>query len=246
MPDEKKLDPFKPIQPNIPGVEPGAAKSPPAKPQPPPAPVAARAVRAPAPPPQSSSPVLVWIAGAVVVLFIVGGALLFWLRAMSHKASQPATEPSAAGTLLPEEPAKPTENLPVGPGPVANAGDLQKTWSGRRFLFRDPVTSEAVPALVVRLPGGSYWAFSLREPFGTCELEYVSDLEKLRSDYNYRADHPMVGNPCNHSVYDLLKYGTSSNGGLVRGEVVQGLGIRPPMAIEVREDGQKIVAVRME
>lgn len=246
MPDEKKIDPFKPVQPTIPGVELGAAKSASAQPPSLPAPAPARPTHVPAPRPESSAPVMMWVVGGAVALFIVAGALIFWLHGTSPKASQPATEPSAAAASLPEEPAKPTENLPVGPGPVANAGDLEKTWSGRRFLFRDPVTSEAVPAMVVRLPGGSYWAFSLREPFGTCELEYVSDLEKLRSDYNFRADHPMVGNPCNRSVYDLLKYGSASNGGLVRGEVVQGLGIRPPMAIEAREDGQKIVAVRME
>lgn len=238
MPDEKKLDPFKPVQPSIPGVAAGAVKSAAAQPRP--------ASYAPAPRRESSSPVLVWIAAAAVVLFIVGGTLFFWLRGLSPKASQTAAEPAAASSPVAEEPSKHTENLAVGPGPVATAEELAKTWSGRRFLFRDPVTSEPVPAMVVHLPGESYWAFSLREPFGTCELEYVSDLEKLRSDYNYRADHPMVGNPCNRTVYDLLKYGGSSNDGLVRGEIVQGSGIRPPMAIEVRVDGKQIVAVRME
>jgi hypothetical protein len=32
----------------------------------------------------------------------------------------------------------------------------------------------------------------------------------------------------------------------VRGVIVQGTGIRPPMAIEVRADGKDIVAVREE
>ena len=171
---------------------------------------------------------------------------MFWLHGTSPKASEPEAEPAAAASPASPQSPKPAEKLATGPGPVATVGELAQPWAGRRFLFKDPVTSEPVPAMVVRLPDDSYWGFSLREPFGTCELEYVSDLQKLRSDYDYRADHPMIGNPCNHSVYDLLRYGSSSNGGLVRGEVVQGAGIRPPMAIEVRVDGKEIIAVRME
>ena len=100
--------------------------------------------------------------------------------------------------------------------------------------------------MIVHLPDGSYWAFSLREPFGTCELDYVTDLEKLRSDYNVRASHPMVVNSCNRTIYDLLRYGGSSDGGLVRGDGVEGAGIRPPIAIEVRVEGKHLIAVRME
>lgn len=238
MPDEKKLDPFRPAQPSIPGVAAGAAKSAPAQPP---------TSYAPAPRRQGSSQPLVWVAVAAVAVFIVGGAIFFWLHTMSSKASEAsvtstATTPSPANSGTP----KPAEKLPVGPGPVATVEEVAKVWSARRFLFRDPITSEPVPAMVVHLPDGSYWAFSLREPFGSCELEYVSDTGKLSSDYNYRADHPMVGNPCNRTVYDLLRYGGSSNGGLVRGDIVQGSGIRPPMAIEVRVNGRQIEAVRME
>jgi len=100
--------------------------------------------------------------------------------------------------------------------------------------------------MIVRLPDASYWAFSLREPFGTCELDYVTELGKLSTDYNFRATHPMVVNPCHQTVYDLLRYGSSSDGGLVRGEVVEGTGIRPPMAIEVRVEGKQLVTGRME
>ena len=237
MPDDKKIDPFKPVQPSIPGLPASAAKSAPAQPP-----------RAPEPAQQRefSSKPFVWIAVAVVVVFIAGSALFFWLQGTSPKASEPQAAPASAASPEGTPSPKPAEKLATGPGPVATVDELAQAWAGRRFLFKDPVTSEPVPAMVVRLPDNSYWGFSLREPFGTCELEYVSDLQKLRSDYDYRADHPMIGNPCNHSVYDLLRYGSSSNDGLVRGEVVQGAGIRPPMAIEVRVDGKEIVAVRME
>lgn len=236
MPEEKKLDPFKPVQPSIPGLAPGAAKNASAQPAP---------RYASTPRPGSSSQPLVWIAVAAVIVFIVGGALFFWLRGLSPQASQRAAEPAMAASPAVAAAPKSAQNLPVGPGPVATTDELEKTWSAKRFLFRDPITSEAVPAMVVHLPGGSYWAFSLREPFGTCELEYISDLQKLSADYSFHADYPMVGNPCNRVVYDLLRYG-SSDSGLVRGEIVQGSGIRPPMAIEVRVDGKRIDAVRME
>ncbi|HXX45833.1 MAG TPA: hypothetical protein VEJ38_13985 [Candidatus Acidoferrales bacterium] len=236
MPDDKKLDPFKPEQPSIPGLKPTASKA--ALAQPPSQQAAPRR--------ESSSKALVWIVAAIVVVFIMGGAIYFWLHGTSPKASEPIAQSAADAATTSSDSAKPAEKLATGPGPVASVDALAKPWAGKRFLFRDPLTSEAVPAMVVHLPDGNYWAFSLREPFGTCELEYVTDLDKLRTDYSYLADHPMVGNPCNHSVYDLLRYGSSSNGGLVRGEVVQGAGIRPPMAIEVRIDGKEIVAVRME
>jgi hypothetical protein len=70
-------------------------------------------------------------------------------------------------------------------------------------------------------------------------------LDSLRQDFQFNADHPMVVNPCDHTVYDLLRYG-GSNAGLVRGDIVQGTGVRPPMAIEIRQRGREVVAVRME
>jgi len=133
----------------------------------------------------------------------------------------------------------------MGPGGVATAAELAKPWSAKRFYFRDPVTSKVVPAMVVHLPGGTFWGFSLREPYGSCELEYVTDLNKLRTDYNFTASYPMLGDPCNKTVFDLTRYGSGPSG-LVRGEIEQGSGWRPPMAIEVRTEGNEIIAVRME
>jgi hypothetical protein len=142
---------------------------------------------------------------------------------------------------------KPVENLLIAPGPVATTEEMAKTWSSKRFMFRDPVTNQPLPAIVVRLPRGEYWGFSLREPFGNCDLEYVTDLETLGTKYRFHADHPMVIDPCNQTVYDLLKYGPGiSTDSLVRGEIVQGSGIRPPIAIEIRTQGNQVLAARME
>jgi hypothetical protein len=122
---------------------------------------------------------------------------------------------------------------------------LAKPWAARKFNFKDQLTGELTPAMVVHLPNGAYWSFSLNAPFGTCKLEYVADLGKLERNYGYKSDHPMVVDPCSRAVYDLSRYGAGPNG-LVRGEIVQGAGVRPPVAIEVRVDGNNIVAVRTE
>jgi hypothetical protein len=239
MPDERKLDPFKPQAPSIPGVLSNKEK---AKPEPPPPPEFPGA-----PEKESATPPRIWIALAGVAAVVIVAGLLYWSRSSSAKPKEPDAAATVAAAPVAAEAPKPDRNLPVGPGPVATTEELAKTWSSKRFLFRDPVTSEAVPAMVVRLPRGEYWGISLREPFGTCELEYVTDLQRLQTEYRFRADHPMVINPCNRSVYDLLRYGGGSgNDELVRGVIVQGTGIRPPMAIEIRTENTKVLAVRME
>ena len=46
----------------------------------------------------------------------------------------------------------------------------------------------------------------------------VTDPRVLQSEYDFSANHPMVGDPCTHTVYDLLHYdGGAPDGGLVRG-----------------------------
>jgi hypothetical protein len=239
MPDEKKLDAFKPQQPKIPGV-PLTLKRESATPL--------EKASAGPPGPQGNAATAIWIAIAVVGAFIIAGALFYRALRPSTKAvafTGDASDVVSAPAVAHAPPA--VSGLPVGPGVVATEGELAKPWSAKRFLFHGHVSVDPEPAIVVRLPGGQYWGFSLREPFGSCELEYVTDLQRLQTDYHFRADHPMVGNPCTHTVYDLLRYsGSGPDGGLVRGEIVGGTGIRPPMAIEIRTEGRDVIAVRME
>jgi hypothetical protein len=242
MPVDQKIDPFKPAQPAIPGVEPQSEKTGEA-------PVVSqpthqeKALR-----PSQGRLVGVVIAGAALLSIVAGGGI--YVSHMSRKGSpSPSTAPAAPAP--PNQPEKATTPrsaaaLPVGPGPIATTEELSKPWSSKRFMFPDPLTSQLQPALAVRLPGGAFWAFSLREPFGTCQLELVTDLSKLRTQYNFSSDHPMIGNTCNQTVYDLLQYGSGAGGGLVRGDVVHGSGIRPPVAIEIRVDGKEVTAVRTE
>ncbi len=228
-----KPDLFKPAQPHIPGL----SMAP--KPVDPPVP---ETVFDPAQ--RSSSRVLPipWIVGASAVV-VLGLAVAMWSARPSKPAAVaappsidlPATAPVAAAV----------SRLPIAPGPVATTDDLSKPWSARKFIFENPATQESETAMVVHLPGGTYWAISMEEPFGKCQLQYVSDLQKLRSEFDYAGDHPMVVDPCNRSVFDLARYGTGPNG-LVRGEVVQGPAIRPPLAIEIRVEGRRIIATRSE
>jgi hypothetical protein len=128
---------------------------------------------------------------------------------------------------------------------AATAEQLSKPWASKQFNFVKPFTRENVSAIVIRLPGGGLWAFALQEPYGRCELEFVTDLPRLAKQYRYRANHPMVANPCNGTIYDPLKVG-EFGGVWIRGEIVQGGGLRPPISINVKLNGHSITADRME
>jgi hypothetical protein len=235
MPDDKKLDPFKPQQPRIPGV-PAATSAAGEVPQTTETVQIAKRTAIPMPP--------LWIMVALAGALLLGIGVAWWGHGSPPKDSAPAPE-SAAAPTKPVPAPKPAEKLPIAPGVVATTDQLAKPWSAKRFIFHNQITSEQVEGMVVHLPGGEYWGFSLREPYGTCELEYVTDLQELRTNYNFRATHPMVTDPCNKSVFDLTKYGNSP-GGLVRGEIVQGVAVRPPIAIEIKTNGKQVRAVHIE
>jgi hypothetical protein len=243
MPENKILDPFKPAQPRIPGVSDPGAKLPenprlddlgaPGLIGPPP-----RAGEAP------SQLKLLWI-GLTLTGALTSAFLLFGLKQEpSSVKAVAAVGPPKAASLIPEAPTV-DRKLPMGPGQVATTAQLSKTWSAKRFFFRDPVTSTPAPAIVVHLPGGIFWGFSLVEPFGSCQLEYITDLRKLRASYGFDAAYPMVVDPCNGTVFDLTRYGNAPSG-LVRGEIEKGEGWRPPTAIEIRVQGTQVIAARME
>lgn len=185
-----------------------------------------------------------WMGVAAIVIVII--ALGMYSKRKPATESDVQTAPvSDPVDLRPAQPAQATANLPLGPGPIATTAELNKTWSSKRFLFRAPETADDVPAMVVKLPGDVLWAISMRAPFGTCDLEYVTNLQKLATQYQLTADHPMVADSCTHTVYDLTRYGSGPNG-VVRGAIVKGEGIRPPIAIEVRARGKEVVATRIE
>jgi hypothetical protein len=122
----------------------------------------------------------------------------------------------------------------------------------RLSFFATHKPSKTLLRLVVRLPGsasdqpGSYWAFSLKPMFGNCQLEYVTDLQKLSSDYAFQANHPMVGDPCSRAVFDPLEMADISKGAWARGAIVKGHAFRPPLAIEIQIQSDQLVAAKME
>ena len=155
----------------------------------------------------------------------------------------PAPDPS---TLIPHA----TE---AEPG-VATVVEMAKPWSSKEFYFRNRLTGENVEALLIRLPGGSanqasgYWAFSENSPYGNCRLEFITDLNKLKNEYGFQAArHPMVGNPCSHTVFDPTKTAVLPGSEVwVRGAIVQGSDLRPPLGVEIQVQGKNILAIRGE
>jgi hypothetical protein len=182
-------------------------------------------------------------AGVVLALVVAWGG-----KRMQHSTSH-AEASDPAETSAPEVPPPPVLSLPPaqeGPTVAATMEELAKPWAAKKFTFVHPITHQSVEAMVIRLPNGNLWGFALLEPYGRCDLEFVTDLGLLAKQYGYRAKHPMVASPCDNTVYDPLN--VSSIGGDVwaRGAVVQGVGLRPPTAINIEVHGQSIIADRME
>ena len=248
MADEKKLDPFKPQEPKIPGVPEGER---PPRPPRPAAPLPPPKVVLPPPPPprpkageKSEHMPLMWVA-IIVAACLLCVAVAYWSHQSNAKEDVATPTADVSAPAASTEKPKPDEKLPQGPGEVATTRQLEKVWSSQKFIFRNPITAEQVPAMVVHLPGGIYWGFSLREPYGTCEMEYLTDLDKIQSDYHYHASHPMVADPCNRALFDLTDYGSGPNGP-VRGAIVTGAAVRPPIAIEMSTKGSEVIAERIE
>jgi hypothetical protein len=225
MAEEQKKPKFDAAQPTIPGV--------PAQTHAEDKPVRSIATK--------GQPPYLWACGggAIVVVII---AVFWWAHSVnsaSHVAPQAATPVAAAQAATPT----PTQEIPVAPGPIATTMEMKDPWSSKKFLYRH-TNGDVSPGLLVHLRGDSYWAFSLREPFGTCDLELAS-VERLHDFYNLAAKYPMVGDPCTRAVYDLTRYDSGPNG-LVRGVIVSGTGPRPPLAIEVEVQGREIIASQSE
>jgi len=211
-------------------------------------------VGGPGPRRPSSNPLLPLIIG----LAVLGIVLIVAVRWLSRPkpAEKPVAE-QAPQIEVPPPPPDPNAALPhateANPG-IANIADLAKPWSSADFFVRNKLTGENIPATIIRLPGGSptspsgYWAFSRRAPYGDCQLEYIPDLNKLRTEYDYKnANHPLVGNPCSRTLYDPLKTANLPPDNIwIRGAIVQGSDIRPPLGVEIKIQGKQILAIRSE
>ena len=224
------------------------------------------------PPPASSKPDLSQIAGAhqragraradskprqvlgYLAVFIFTLLCVRWfVRPNVRQTGQVSTPPQIN---LPAPVPDPNAALPHATADqpeIAAVEEMNRAWMYKDFIYKNRVSGQNVPAVVVRLPIGSasqsasYWAFSLNAPSGNCRLEYITDLRKLKTDYGFHeAKYPMVGNPCSRNVYDPLKLVSLPAGAWARGAIVQGSDLRPPLGIEVQVRGKQILAARME
>jgi hypothetical protein len=247
MSEEKKFDPFKPATPQIPGVAPVAPTAEAAPAEPGILPAGAKVEEE-----KKQIPMWVWpVAGVAGILLLVIAYFLLRPAETLEEALQASDSAPAPSTPGSPAPSPSFGAMPIAPDEdVATVQEMSKPWSTKKFLFsRSGGGTES--ALLVRLPSGSphnstgYWAFAARAAFGKCDMELIEDASRIRSDFNYRASRPMVVDTCEKVVYDPLSYGYV-RGVMIRGEVVQGAGFRPPIAIEVRVVGDRIQAVRIE
>ena len=191
----------------------------------------------------------------IVVLAVF---LFLAMRWFSHprRAPQPVQAEPAAQIEVPPAPPDPNSLLPHADDKnprIADVADLSRSWASADFFIRNTTTGENVPATIIRLPGSSatatsgYWAFSRKSAYGDCQLEYVTDLNKLQTEYDYHhATHPLVGNPCSRTLYDPLKTVNLPGNIWIRGAIVQGGDVRPPLGVELKIQGKQILAVRTE
>lgn len=212
---------------------------------PPPKPKKTALPKPAAPVTKQKLPAYLWAACGVALLVLLI-AFVWWIGgAKQENGTISGVNAASAARKTDKKHVTPgSAAVPVAPGVIATTDELSQPWAAKKFVFTEH-TGKKIPALVVRLPDNSYWAISMIEPYGSCELEYVTDMDKLRTEYNFSATHPMVGDPCTHTVFDLAQYGSGPSGE-VRGEIVSGTGVRPPLAIEVEVNGTNIVATRAE
>jgi hypothetical protein len=206
-----------------------------------------------APGPLTRRPALGTIGILLVILFIVGLGAHFVLR---PKPVEPALPPEPPRLQVPAPAPDPDSLLPVATDDdpvIASVAEMSKPWSAKEFIFRDRTTGENIPSLLIRLSGGSasqaagYWGLVMTSAYSTCRLEYITDLDKLRTDYEFRnAKHAMVGNPCTRTVFDPAKMIMLPGNIWVRGAIVQGSDVRPPLGIEIQIKGRNVLAVRRE
>lgn len=190
----------------------------------------------------------------IAVGAVIAGIVLILAYSLSRRhPSSPAIDAAAVSPAADA----PVPDLPPAPAPASASGqiatkaELSAPWSSKEFIYRRPFDEEKVPALVIHLPGGSvqeplYWGILLQAPYNHCELKYVSDLNSLAQQFGFHASHPMVVDTCNGSIFDPLKMGTLGDGSWTRGELVKGGDLRPPLAVEIKVEGDRLIAGRAE
>jgi len=184
----------------------------------------------------------------ILAALLCASGFVLWLSHRRH--ANPHASATSDAPISDVSDASSITKADTEPNTIGTLYELAQPWSSKTFLFIDPKTQQGVPAMAIHLPGPpaepSFWAFALSNPLSRCQLQYVTDLSALSLRFAYPAAHPMVVSDCDGIVYDPLKMATLPNGSWVRGEMVRGVGIRPPIAIQVEVRGRDVIAKRME
>jgi hypothetical protein len=181
----------------------------------------------------------------ILAALLCASGFALWLSYRRHAAAN-----SSATAEIAAASASSARKGDTEPNAVATLYELAAPWSSKTFSFVDPNTRQSVPAMIIHLPGPpaepSFWAFALTSPFSRCQLQYLADLGALAHRFGVSAAHPMVVSDCDGAVFDPLKMATLPDGSWVRGDIVHGGAIRPPISIQIEVRGRDIVADRIE
>ncbi len=126
---------------------------------------------------------------------------------------------------------KPSKVLAAPDEPVASLAELTEPWSSVKFTLTDE--GDQMPCIVVRLPGGKWYASSLICPHNKCEVTYVTDPVTARNSFDVDVSAPVLACPCHFSVFDVPRHG----------QVIAGPAPNPPLQLKVRvQDGKVFVS----
>jgi arsenite oxidase small subunit len=106
--------------------------------------------------------------------------------------------------------------------PIARLADLAEPWSAVKFTLTD-VDGDQLPCIVIRLPGGGWYASSLICPHNKCDILYVNDPRIARNTFDVDVSTPVLACPCHFSVFDLPQHG----------RVIAGPAPGPPLQLKV-------------
>lgn len=128
---------------------------------------------------------------------------------------------------LPLLAAQAAKTLAAPDKPVASLAELAEPWSAVKFTLPE-ADGDLLPCIVIRLPGGGWYASSLICPHNKCEIIYMIDPASARATFDVDVKTPVLACPCHFSVFDLPR----------QGQVIAGPAPSPPLqlTVEVRDN----------
>lgn len=117
---------------------------------------------------------------------------------------------------------QPSKTLAAADKPVARLAELAEPWSAVKFTLLD-TDGDRLPCIIIRLPGGGWYASSLICPHNKCEIAYVSDPTDARNTFDVDVSTPVLACPCHFSVFDVPQHG----------RVIAGPAPNPPLQLKV-------------